>query len=235
MFGIVQPTPFDMEFTLGRIPVRISVWFWLAGTLLGFTALREGLQYLLAWLLVLLISILVHEMGHALTAQAFGYSPSVLLYHFGGLAYYQPDSRHTRLKSILISLAGPGAGFLLFGLTYLFARYVLPQFYWDMAEHSRRLLDDVVLQMLFINLYWGLVNLLPVLPLDGGRISQEVCSMISPRRGILYAAYIGVAVAALAAMWFLRNHQSYAVMLFAMLAFSNYSIIQQYKSGDRYW
>lgn len=224
-----------MEFTLWRIPVRISVWFWLAGTLLGFTALREGLQYLLAWLLVLLISILVHEMGHALTARAFGYSPSVLLYHFGGLAYYQPDFRHSRVKSILISLAGPGAGFVLFGITFLFARYVVPHFASNMAEHSLRLLDDVIFQMLFINFYWGLVNLLPVLPLDGGRVSQEICSMISPRNGILYAAYIGVAFAALAIVWFLQNRQTYAVMLFAMLAFSNYSIIQQYKSGGRSW
>src|SRR5690606_19365923 len=106
MFGTVQETPYDLRFSLLGVPIRVSVWFWVAGTVLGYGELKQGVEYLLAWLLVLFVSILVHEMGHALTARWFGHSPQVLLYHFGGLAYYQPFRNHTRAKSIAISFAG---------------------------------------------------------------------------------------------------------------------------------
>jgi len=233
MFGTVQETPYDLQFSLLGIPVRISIWFWVAGTILGFSALKAGLPFLLAWLLVLLVSILVHELGHALTARWFGYSPSILLYHFGGLAFYQPRQNHSRARSILISLAGPGAGFILWGLTELFYRFVLPRFYFDLAPNFQQLASFIVIQMLFINLIWGLVNLLPVLPLDGGRICQEICMAISPFRGLLYAAWVGLIVGGLTAAWFFRQQETYPGFLFAMLAFSNFSIIQQYRNQFR--
>ncbi|WP_437227710.1 site-2 protease family protein [Planctomicrobium sp. SH661] len=233
MFGTVNETPYDLQFQLGGIPVRISVWFWVMGSILGYSALRAGVPYLLAWLLVLLVSILVHEMGHALTARWFGHQPSILLYQFGGLAFYHPFRNHTRGKSILISLAGPGAGFVLWGLVLLFVRFVLPHIYHHIPENFQSLLGFVLMQLLYINLYWGLVNLLPVLPLDGGRVCQEICTAISPFKGYLYAAWVGLIVGGLAALWFFSRDETYPGFLFAMLAASNYSMIQQLNSQYR--
>lgn len=221
------PTSFDLRFTLLGIPVRISGWFWLVGVILGYSALKEGVEYLVVWLAVLFISILVHEFGHALTAQAFGYRPRVLLYHFGGLAMYEPDSRYTSSRSVLITMAGPMAGFILYGLTQLFIIGVYPQIAGSLSRHSLGLLNDALFQLSFINLFWGLVNLLPVLPLDGGRISQEICLKLNPRYGLLYAARVGVVAGGIAAACLFWLNQPYAALMFVSLVASNYSMMQQ--------
>src|ERR1043166_8856978 len=65
---------------------------------------------LMIWVAVVFVSILIHELGHALVARAHGWQPWITLYGMGGLASYQP-TRHDTRSQILISAAGPAAGF----------------------------------------------------------------------------------------------------------------------------
>src|SRR6185312_7868300 len=67
---------------------------------------------------VAFLSILVHEFGHGLMARAFGDQPSILLYGMGGLCY-TAAGRQTPGQRLAVLASGPGAGFLLFGLTVL--------------------------------------------------------------------------------------------------------------------
>ena len=84
MFGQVGETNLDLKFGLFGIPVRIHPLFWLIGILLGLDTLRAGPEFLMAWLLVLLVSILVHELGHASVAKYFGFRPHIVLHSLGG-------------------------------------------------------------------------------------------------------------------------------------------------------
>jgi len=228
MFGTVAPTPFDLEFVLFRIPVRVSVWFWAAGVFLGYSTLRAGVPFLLTWLLVLFVSILVHELGHALTARLFGFSPRILLYHFGGLASYEEFGRpHSTSRSILITLAGPGAGFVLFGAVWFGMLFLVNPLANNVSLQLLNLIDFAAGQLLFINLYWGLVNLVPVLPLDGGQICREVCQRGNRYQGLWRAVQISVVVAGLMALWFYSQHQTYAAVMFAILCMNNISLLQQ--------
>src|SRR5690606_37762380 len=124
-------------------------------------------------------------------------------------------------------------GFILYGLCEVFLRFLLPRFYFDLNENFQQLVGFILMQMLFVNLTWGLINLLPVLPLDGGRICQEICQGISPFRGILYAAWVGVFVGGAAAAWFFVRQETYPGILFLMLAFSNFNIVQQWQQQFR--
>jgi hypothetical protein len=89
-----QPTSADWHFEVAGIRIRVSAWFWLAAALLGWNACRSMaggdqrllLQMLGIWIGVVFVSILVHEMGHALAYRAFGQGAHIVLYHFGGLA-----------------------------------------------------------------------------------------------------------------------------------------------------
>lgn len=231
MFGSIEPTPYDLRFSLFRIPVRVSVWFWVMGLILGYPAVHLGGEFLLAWVLVLFVSILVHELGHALLALSFGYPPRILLYQFGGLAMFEPYRGYTRARSILISLAGPGAGFVLFGLTLLFRDYGLPRVVENMSEQGQRLVAFVILQMIWINLWWGLVNLLPVLPLDGGQICREICSSISPHRGVIYTARVSAVVAGGVALLLFSMGLTFGAVLFALLCAQNISSLQGGRGG----
>ena len=88
--------------------------FWIVGLILGFVGSRDPVAASL-WMLAMLVSILVHELGHALAAKAYGWPPRITLYGMGGLAHYTPTNRK-RAPRALISFAGPGAGFLKGGI-----------------------------------------------------------------------------------------------------------------------
>jgi Zn-dependent protease len=150
-------------FTLAGVPVRISIWFFL---LLGYYVWRVGVVAGTIFSIAVIISILIHEFGHALVAKAFSLSPEVELHGFGGLTYHQ--RAQTNRDDVLIIAAGPGAG-LVFGAVvygaYVATRAVAPGLLFD-QPHLAMLIDD----LLWINIGWSLVNLLPLWPLDGGQL-----------------------------------------------------------------
>jgi Zn-dependent protease len=133
MLAAPQQTPFDLDFRVLGVPVRISGLFWIGTGLIGWNACRsfargnqrELLLYLALWTAVVLFSILVHELGHALMFRRFGQEARIVLYHFGGLAI--PDGwgrrRHLRpAERFLVSAAGPAAQLLLAAVVILVLR-----------------------------------------------------------------------------------------------------------------
>ena len=225
MFGPVQPTRYDLAFSLFGIPVRVIPWFWLTGVLLGFNLVRDpdqGLLLLLIWLGVMFVSILVHELGHACFAALFGYPPSILLYQFGGLTLYQPTHGYSTARSILITAAGP-----LFGVVLAIASFVALSFTTDGAPD---LLTTALGMLLQINIFWTVLNVMPVLPLDGGQICRDVCIAASPRRGIFVALSISIVTAGVIGAGLLYFRLTFAGIMFLLLAFQNFQELQQRRS-----
>src|SRR5262245_47892464 len=95
-----------LRFKLGPIPVVIEPWFWAMARMMGGGF--RGPEILL-WVLVVFVSILVHELGHALATRLFGGKAWIRLHSFGGLTY--PDRKFSRWRQIAVLLAGPFAGF----------------------------------------------------------------------------------------------------------------------------
>ena len=223
MFGDSQPTPFDLRFSLFGIPIRVTLMFWLGAVVFGWDAMRFGPPYLLMWVVVCFISILAHEMGHALVARWLGCQViGITLYLMGGVAVYLPGRHHSQGKSILIALAGPAAGFILWGLMAfplhgmigrLAMRYLDPPAY-DLFDYG-------IEKWYLVNLWWGVLNLLPVLPLDGGHVLRGVCSSMSPYHGDEYARKISILVGGLAAAYFFTHGLPYAGVLFMSFTVSN--------------
>jgi Zn-dependent protease len=242
MFGQIPETSFDLHFRVLGIPVRIHPGFFIICAIFGFDAglaRAMGVNALVPVLLatgVLFVSILVHELGHALTARSFGWPPSIVLYHFGGLAYYTPHYGYTSTRSVLISLAGPGAGFVLYGIT-LGVEHLLIQ----RGVQFTFIMIYIFATMKFVNLWWGLVNLLPVYPLDGGRVAEQVCKRIDPYRGMEYTFKLGIVAALGAALAFYYYRRpdnllaAYPALLFLFLAFNNYQLMQQYSGRGGPW
>jgi stage IV sporulation protein FB len=232
MFGPVATTPYDLRFRLFGIPVHVTPWFWAGGVFMGWNLVSQRQIDLLAiWLGTLFISILVHEYGHAFCAELFGCFPEIVLYHFGGLAIFQPNSRFSTMRSVIVSFAGPAAGFLLFGIIFVLAIFIEPSdWYRNLDAASRYRVGFFFDQMEYINKYWGLVNLLPVLPLDGGRISEALLIRFRRRDGQRLAILISAIVAgAVAAVFATQFHSNYAAILFAILCISNVQTLQQFR------
>ncbi|MFV0445340.1 MAG: site-2 protease family protein [Planctomycetaceae bacterium] len=222
MFGPVQTTPYDLRFSLFGIPVRVLPWFWLMAALLGQSTMDEGLPALGLWIFAVFISILVHEFGHALSAVAFGYPPQVVLYQFGGMALYSPGREYSLWQSILITAAGPLAGLALSAIsmgvivTGLLAEFQIPEG-----------LGYFLNMMFTINLFWSILNLLPVLPLDGGQICRDVLKLITPRNGLRIALVISVVVGGLVAAAGVAFKEFYLAILFGVMAISAVQQLQQ--------
>ncbi len=226
MFGSIQPTRYDLAFSLFGIPVRVIPWHWLVSVMLGWDLMNDqenGPVLLLMWVAIVFVSILVHEMGHALAARLFGYSPHIYLYHFGGLAVFEPYRDYTTAKAILISLAGPAAGFALGIATWAAAKIAGSQG----PGINNVLVLEAIRMSLWVNIFWSFINLLPVLPLDGGQVCRDVCLAASPRNGMNVALWISIIVAALTglAAWRLLG-SLYMAIMFGFLALQSYQDYQ---------
>jgi len=242
-----QPTPADWQFQLAGIPVRISAWFWLGAAILGWNACQsfaEGdqramLGYLIVWAGVVLVSILVHEMGHALAFRAFGQGSHVVIYHFGGLAIPNVwNRRHLRpIEQLLVSAAGPVAQLVLAalvfaGLTAAGIDVIGQSLDLYLGRVSRpSILQALSFFLLFVNIFWPILNLLPVPPLDGGQIVREGMLAAGVADAYKIAGLIGVATGALVAYWAYSNGEPFLGIMFALLAASCW---QSLSSGPRW-
>lgn len=245
-----QRTQYDLNFQIFGFPVRVHPFFWLAGILLGANAgglqSREGMALLLIWVAVLFVSILVHELGHAFAFRYFGSDARVVLYMMGGLAIPETspygNSYTTRARNpwqqIIIAFAGPAAGFLFAGVVVAavyagrasidvnWLWHVIPFFH--ASGISNPFLAGLVDSLLYVNIFWGLVNLLPIFPLDGGQISRELFTMNDSWNGTIRSLWLSVVVGAVVAVvggYALRSF--FMAVMFGSLAFMNWQLIQQ--------
>lgn len=212
MFTDPGRSPWDLSFRLLGVPVRVHPMFWLMALILGQNTLRRGIQYTLFWVACVFVSILVHEMGHIAAAALFGVHGEIVLYGFGGLAIRASEMR-SRWQHILVCLAGPLAGFVFLGLVvaclplvapevWAFLKYLILTALGQPAERAELGAQEAPKVMILfylaeINLVWGLVNLLPIWPLDGGQITRDFCTIIAPRRGASVAYGISLVLCGL--------------------------------------
>ena len=127
--------------------------------------------------LALLASILVHELGHAFAFRRYGCSAGIVLNGLGGYAYSYDSQRLTNKQHIVISLAGPLTEMILLGIPSL-ALFMAMNKYAPESWKAGDLLWTINFEelmnflkvMVFLNVGWALVNLLPLYPLDGGHV-----------------------------------------------------------------
>src|SRR5215510_4271926 len=156
------------------IPIKIDPSFLIVCALLAYSRLSQP-DLLVEWLIVIFVSIIIHELGHALMVRLFGMTPQILLYSMGGLTSWTDEKGVSPPKHIAISLAGPFAGFLFYGVVSL-SNMAMPDLF---ADHLGR---QTYQDLRFVNLWWGIFNLLPVLPLDGGNVAYSIEQWVTKKR-----------------------------------------------------
>ncbi|QDV75054.1 site-2 protease family protein [Botrimarina mediterranea] len=225
LFTSAAPGPYDVRFSLLGVPVRIAPVFWIVALFLGGGRPPE---FAIVWVVAVVVSILVHELGHAVLQRAFGGQPEIVLYAFGGYASAY-GVRESWWRNILIALAGPFAGFFLAALVWGYVELA--------GEPEARLARVFVGDMLFINIVWGVLNLFPIWPLDGGRVAREVLTLLmKPSTGIVVSLAISAVVAAGLALWCWVETQSiWNTALFGLLAYQSYETMQQYRASRGGW
>ena len=255
-------TAYDLRFNLLGFPVRVSWTFWLGAIVFGhgFAQLLDGLAafaglpspgigpLLLLWTLCLLVSILIHELGHALAFRQFGIQSSIVLYHFGGLAIPIGSFRGASInrlsekQDLWVTAAGPLLQLLSAGAVIALVKlagYRVTAFAFmpagldrvpgmlqggDLLTESFGL-EALVFFYVFPSVVWALLNLMPVWPLDGGRIARSIVLLSGGTTS--QALWISIIAASGLALYAFRGGQSIMGIFFLMFAFSNYQMLQQ--------
>ncbi|MDP4624008.1 MAG: site-2 protease family protein [Akkermansiaceae bacterium] len=205
------------EFKIFNIPVRVEPWFWIT---LAFVSgqltlnSKEGLIRLLLFILAGFISILVHELGHALSARHFGHRVHIVLQAFGGYAAYQGGS-HARKNTFLITAAGPAIQIALGLVALAFAK----QF-----DGFGPQISYFVGVLYVISFFWAIFNLLPILPMDGGRMLETI---LGPRN-IKATLIVSIATATILCLLSLTFSKSFIIPIFmGYLAYQSFKALQQ--------
>ena len=206
------------------IPIRIEPSFFVLSL---FLAASRGfnLPLLLEWLVVVFISVLLHELGHALVARWFGLSPQITLYSMGGLTSWSDATEIAPAKDLAISLAGPAAGFLLGGVLFVAAPTLL-------GAVPSELLTIAYHDLLWVNIGWGVFNLFPILPLDGGHVLLTLERWLTRKQDQIISHTISLLASLTITYVAFTLRSSWVVILGIWFAYSNATfLLQRFKNS----
>ena len=252
-------TGYDLNFSCFGFPVRVHPAFFIMPLLLGngliTPAVNQGVG-LLVVTGIFFVSILIHEIGHAVAFRYFGIPSRIVLYWMGGLAIPETsrawgnrsNGALSPNQQIIVSFAGPAFGLALavvfYGLVYLLGGKVvllnegfLPFFIPAFPEGSKYAGSGIVFMICFggimLNLFLNILNLAPIYPLDGGQIARQFMVKIDAYNGIRNSIILSLGCAILIAVFSLSSGDRFLAFFFGFMAWTNYQMLQQY-NGPRW-
>ncbi len=134
------------------------------------------------------LSIMIHELGHALTIRKYGLPVAITLRAFGGYASF-PADKLDRKQSFVVTAAGPALQFVFGVLLIVLAPSI------SIPEGS--LFLPFLRDLIWVSIAWSILNCLPVYPMDGG---QMMAAILGPKKqhnvhliSFIVAVIIGIA------------------------------------------
>lgn len=204
-----------------KIPITIAPLYWVTSALIAYMGAQKSphmLSAMIAWMVVIFVSILVHEMGHALSAKLFGQTPVIRLVAFGGLTIPGPK-KIKKWQEFIVIFCGPLFGFLLF----LLAIYISSFNFFPQGSFVAYMLDVFV----WVNLFWTVVNLIPVIPLDGGQLMRVVLQSLFRKSGEKIALVLSIIIGALIAMVAFTYMSLFVGIIILLFVFQNFAMLRQ--------
>lgn len=183
-----------LRFTFLGFPIMIHWMFWLNTALMGGALganSPEQLRHLLGWMVAVFLSILIHELGHAIAMRNFGdRRVGIVLYAFGGLA--QGSSHLARREDLIVSAAGPGLQILVgLAVGWSITLWHVPSLW----------LGEMLDAFTVVSLFWALLNLIPIVPLDGGRLCLAWLGAGKQRQALTISLVCAVVLALFSFQW----------------------------------
>ncbi|MBI2515512.1 MAG: site-2 protease family protein [Opitutae bacterium] len=227
-------------FRIFGIQLAVHVSFVLLLAYYAYEGWSEGGLAGMTWNVGLILlffgCVVLHELGHSLTARRYGVRvPRILLMPIGGMAEMDRIPRQPRAE-LLITIAGPAVNF---GIVLLMAPFLWRDLLSE-APTTEPNLRALGVQLLAANAVMGVFNLLPVFPMDGGRIFRALLAIKLPYlRATYWAALIGKSLAlvfALVAGLYWHHYLLAALFLFILFAAdAEYKTVLRREQEAAYW
>ena len=223
-----------IRFRFFGVPVVVNLWFFAITILLNANALSSPPK-LIVWIAVVFGGVLMHEMGHAVAIRMAGRSPEIELRGTGGMTRWR-ESELGPMRPVVqlgVSLAGPFTGLsiaaIMAGILQL--THSWPELSPDHGA-STPLAKAFVEDMLFVNAGWSALNLLPIIPLDGGNALASLIDIFAHNRGRVVALAVSVLVGAAAALAAFNFGMPWAGMIVAMMTIDSVRALPfEWKNG----
>jgi Zn-dependent protease len=217
-------TPWQgLQFSLGGIPVLIRPAFVLIAIVFGSaggTAAHAAI-----WVGIVFVSVLIHELGHAAAMRAYGFSPTIELHAMGGLTAWSREKVPSARQQLIVTACGPGAGLVLGGLITIVRM--------NLGPGTDPMLAWAVMQAQWVNIGWSVINLMPVLPWDGGLILDSAVEVIGKRPRPKIAAVVSVVVGAAVAGFGIWQRQIMLIYFGGVGVWQGYSRLAPKKPEDQ--
>ena len=203
-----------LRFNLFRIPITVRGSFLIIAVLLGFSGIRDP-AFIVAWVVIVFVSILIHEFGHAFTARSLGAVVAIELNGIGGLTRWSvPASQFGPGRRALVAFSGSAVGVVFGGMVWAIAAQFGPY---------SGLTAFVISRLIFVNVFWGLLNWLPVRPLDGGHLLEALLEKIAPDRAETIARVVFTFTAGAALIAAIRFRLIFIAVLAGWLLLSEFN------------
>ena len=211
--GSIRGTTLGVDFSF-----LILVGLWVA----SYYDPAAGIQHALLWIPVLFLSVLIHELAHAATIGAFGYGPSEIV--LGGIGGATMNRRVAKpWHDVIISLAGPISSFAL--------AFLINIIYFRVPFMQRDpMMVEFIPLMIQMNIWWGLFNLLPISPLDGGHAVRNFLRIfLKDRNAFRIAVWIAIVIGVAVVVWAIMTRSILLAALISWYVFMNYQSWQYYR------
>jgi len=159
----------------------------------------QSVFFNIALILVIFLCVVLHELGHALTAQHFGVkTKKITLLPIGGVASLEKIPEEPK-QELLVAIAGPFVNVIIALLLFILVpiRQFLADNLTNIIENLNALtLTNFLFYLFVVNVMLVLFNLIPAFPMDGGRVLRALLAMNMGRvKATQIAASIGQSIA----------------------------------------
>lgn len=197
-----QRSRWELHGRLFGADLRIRPLFWVSCLLWGAPYYQDpeygGMGPFGFWIAAVLISLLAHETAHVFVARLFGVRPRIVLSGLGGQVYGLDEL--PRWRRVLVLLGGVLGNLLILGILWLameLTRLPVEQ----IGKEWSNFIANAMKMTMMINALWCLLNVLPLWPLDGGRVALEMGEALLGRRGQTLALLLSLLVCLLMTLW----------------------------------
>lgn len=214
-----------LHFRVFGTPVTVGPDIVIGLGVLGLLSRLWGIA-LAEWIALGFVALLLHELGHAMAFRRYGVKSSIRFFLLGGLT--TPDdldaaSQLTHREMIVVSLAGPLVGLVLGGIMFGF---------WPVFQHAPSEVKTPLFFWAFVNLGWGIFNLMPIGSLDGGQILRNAAAAAVPGRWGVALGLAGILVASVVvALVAVAIHQVYIAFIAVVFGLADTSVYGQLRDA----
>ena len=176
------------------------------------------------FVLAIAVSVVIHELGHAVVIKAMGWDAEIVIHGFGGVTLSQSQPRPW--QQVGISLAGPVMNGLQMGVAFALIMLFGGSLRLSIGATGTSLPILFLDQFFMVNLLLGVFNILPIYPLDGGQAFQFVLRVFVPARAERVTAYVGLGLSVLVCAYGAANRWWFLLFIALFLLAQNWQMLR---------